>query len=215
MSRYWVGKMPRQIARAFLVPILLLGSTTSCATIARAPTPPPADVPTDLGPSSTPEGPLALAATQLPTSSSESWRTYSSTQYGFSISYPSHLEIINNESNASLDIGEQIHVWVADVDPLDCRGGCPFLEALVESTDPATVAGLHATRVAGYFGVEGGSTPQRFVGYILQRDGRYYSFVLSALGRHPTSYDVYSIWPLKEDDIALFEQVLGTIKFTD
>jgi hypothetical protein len=108
-------------------------------------------------------------------------------------------------------IGEQIHVWIADVDPLDCRGDCLF----VETSNPATVAGLDATRVAGYMGAIGGSIPQRYLRYVLRHDDRYYVFTLFALGSHASSNDFYTIWPLEEDDVTLFEQVLETLRFTN
>jgi len=177
--------MHRSISPAFIILILLFVSATGCATITPAP-----------------------AVTSSP---SDEWKTYTSSEYGFSISYPAYLEIIPAENNASLYIGEQIHVWISDVNPLECRGDCP----LVERSEPATVAGLAATKVTGYIGSIGGNIPQRYTRYILQQDGRYYIFTLYALSFKATSNDPARIWPLSENDVALFEQVLETFKFTN
>ena len=152
---------------------------------------------------------LAPLATPAPASPSDGQRTYSDPEYGFSISYPAHLDIDVSERVPSLFLGEQIHVAITDVDPLKCRGDC----LLVESTNPATVAGLDAIRVEGYMGAIGGEIPQRYLQYILKHDNRYYVFTLFALGFHASSNDFYTIWPLEEDDVTLFEQVLETLRF--
>jgi hypothetical protein len=141
-------------------------------------------------------------------SPAEGWKTYSNPDYGYSISYPASLEITAAENDTSLFIGEQIHVLVSSADPLECRGDCP----VVEGTEPAAIAGLAATKVTGYIGSIGGNVPQRYITYILPRDGRYYVFTLYALGFKAVSNDPSTIWPLKESDVALFEQVLDTFK---
>ena len=78
-----------------------------------------------------------------------------------------------------------------------------------------TVAGLDATRVEGYKGAIGGEIPQRYLQYILKHDNRYYSFTLSALRRDANHECCSVIWPLKENDIALFEQLLRTLSFNN
>jgi hypothetical protein len=152
---------------------------------------------------------LAPFATPAPASPSEGQRTYFDPEYGFSITYPAHLDILVSESVPSLYLGEQIHVAIGDVNPLDCRGDCP----LVESINPATVAGLDATRVEGYKGAIGGEIPQRYLQYILKHDNRYYSFTLWALRRDAKNECCSIIWPLNDNDIALFEQLLNTLTF--
>jgi hypothetical protein len=143
---------------------------------------------------------------------SEEWKTYSDSEYDFLISYPAYFEITPGENNTSLYIGEQISIWISDVNPLECRGDCP----LVESTAPVTVANIDAIKVEGYIGAIGGNIPQRYMSYILQRDNRYYNLTLYAISRFDfNNYDPYTIWPLKENDIALFDQILETFKFTN
>jgi hypothetical protein len=145
------------------------------------------------------------------TATSENWKTYSNPEYGFSIDYPSELEVTSRQDNKSLYIGEKINVWVSDINPLDCRGDCP----LVENTESTTLAGLQATKVTGYIGAIGGNIPQRYLRYILQRNNRYFIFTLYALSYKATMNDVATIRPLYESDIVLFEQVLKTFKIIE
>ncbi|MCA1900228.1 MAG: LuxR C-terminal-related transcriptional regulator, partial [Chloroflexi bacterium] len=143
--------------------------------------------------------PQIMSGAKAPT---EGWKTYSNSEYGFSINYPPHLEIIPEENTQTLYIGERIHVWISDVNPLDCRGDCPF----VENIEPATIAGVEAKQITGYIGAVGGGSPQRYVRYIMRQNNRYYTFTLHALSFHATGNDPYTIYPLNENDIVLFEQ---------
>jgi hypothetical protein len=203
--------MPRSVSPSFTIAILLIIGTASCTTIAPVPTATPTVVSTVVSSSPTPEPLLTPSAEPIPISSPETWTTYSSSDYSFSISLPTNLEIAPGANTPTLYVGDQIHVWISDTDPLQCRGDC----LLVESTGPATGAGLDATRVAGYMGAIGGSIPQRYLRYILRHDDRYYVFTLFALGRGAKNECCSTIWPLNENDIALFDQILGTLKFTN
>ncbi len=151
--------------------------------------------------------PMATPTPTIP--SPKKWKTYSNSEYSFSIDYPADFEITPGTNNTPLYIGEQIHIWMSDVDPLVCRGDCP----VVENTDSASVAGFEAIKAQGYIGSIGGNIPQRYISYILQRDGRYYKFTLYALSLHAKNECCSTIWPLQENDIELFEQILATLKF--
>lgn len=175
--------MNRSFPAALMILVLLLAGAGGCAPIPPAPT----------------------------AQQTETWKTYSSPEYGFSIRYPAALEIVPGENNASVNIGEQIQVRVSAADPLECRGDCPF----VESSEAVTVAGLAATKVSGYIGSIGGNVPQRFLTYIFQQDGRYYIFTLYALGLKATGDDPSTIWPLSDSDVALFDRILATLRFTN
>lgn len=155
--------------------------------------------------------PLQFTPTPAPTTSTDGWKTYSNSEYGFSINYPSQFEIVPAENTPTLYIGEQIHVWISDVNPLDCAGDCPF----VENIEATTISGIKAMKITGYIGAVGGGVPQRYMRYIFQRNNRYYIFTLYALSFHATGNDPAAIYLLNENDIALFEQVLETFKFTN
>jgi hypothetical protein len=114
-----------------------------------------------------------------------------------------------SENVPSLYLGENIQVVIYDFDPLDCRGDCP----LVESINPATIAGLDATKVEGYIGAIGGEIPQRYLRYILKHNNRYYTFTLWALDRAAKNECCSVIYPLDENDVVLFEQILDTLTF--
>jgi hypothetical protein len=179
-----------------MIPLLLFVSFTGCATISPVPTTP------------TPE---AQSTSTITVSPSEEWKTYTNPEYGFSINYPAYLEINPGVTNDSLYIGEKIQVWISDINPLECRGDCP----LVENTELVTVAGLDATKVTGYIGAIGGNIPQRYIRYILPRNNQYYLLTLYALSFRAAGNDPATIWPISENDSALFEQVVGTFRFTN
>ena len=162
-------------------------------------------------PSLTPTSSLGPLATPAPASPSDGQSTYSDPEYGFSISYPAHLEIHRSDNTPTLYIGEQVHLWISDANPLECRGDCP----VVESSNPTTIAGLDATRVEGYIGAIGGEIPQRYLRYILKHDRLYYVFTLWALDRDTKNECCSVIYPLDENDIELFEQTLDTLTFTN
>ena len=196
----------RSVSPSFIILILLFVSSTSCVTITPASMTQPTSLPTVINSSPTSEAQLTSTVTSSP---SHKWKTYSNSKYGFSLNYPTYLEIKLSENDNSLYIGEQIYVWISDINPLECRGDCP----LVENTEPATVAGLEATKVTGYIGAVGGIIPQRYLQYILKHDNRYYSFTLWALRRDAKNECCSVIWPLNDNDIALFEQLLNTLTF--
>jgi|PlaIllAssembly_1097288.scaffolds.fasta_scaffold45549_3 hypothetical protein len=198
----------RSVSPSSIVLILFFVSSTSCATITPASITQPTSDPAVINSSPTSEAQLTSKATSSP---SLEWKTYTNSKYGFSINFPAYLEINLGENDNSLYIGEQIYVWISDINPLECRGDCP----LVENTEPASVAGLEATKVTGYIGAVGGMIPQRYLQYILKHDNRYYSFTLSALRRDANHECCSVIWPLKENDIALFEQLLRTLSFNN
>lgn len=148
---------------------------------------------------------------------SERWQTYSDPEYDFSISYPRDLEITEKGSSGpcgtSLHVGDQVCVRITDDDPL--HGRRPSAFGVVESTDSIIVAGLEAIQVTGYIGSIGGYVPQRYTAYVIERNGLYYDFMLYALSFHSKIDDISVIWPLKADDIALFEQIVRTLEFAD
>lgn len=160
----------------------------------------------------TPRSSLAPLATPAPASPSDGTKTYSDPEYGFSLSYPAQLDIGVVDRAPFLYLGEQIHVAISDGNPLECRGDwCP----VVESSNPTTIAGLDARKVEGYKGAIGGEIPQRYLRYIVEHDNLYYSFTLWALGRHAQNKCCSVIYPLDENDVALFEQILDTVAFTN
>ena len=204
--------MTRPTLLSYIVLILVLVGTASCATIASVPSTPSVSIPTFSGSSPTSKPtPFPLAT---PTYSQDGWKTYSNQEYNFSISYPDYLEITQYENPGSprmnVSIGELIYIWSGDFNPLDYRGDC----SPVETTEAVTIAGIESTKVTGYIGAME-ATPQRYLKYIMRQGSRYYSFTLYALGFSSKKECCAIVWPLQEEDIALFEQINATVKFTD
>jgi hypothetical protein len=108
-------------------------------------------------------------------------------------------------------LGKQIQISISEADPLECRGDCP----VIEETESVTLGGQAATKVSGYIGAVGGSIPQQYVSYIVQREGQYYRFVVYALSSEDTSdaQDMTTIHPLQAEDLELFEKIMSTLTF--
>jgi hypothetical protein len=139
------------------------------------------------------------------------WQTYTNERLGFSISHPTEFNVRVDEDKPDHGrIGDQIFFDVSDLHPRDCRGPCPVLETLEE----VTVAGQAATKITGYIGAIGGNIPQNFLMYIFERENRYYSFSLYALGDYEPTDD-WSTQPLRLEDVALFQQIMATMRFHD
>ena len=152
-------------------------------------------------------------STLPPTSTSDNWLTYSSSEYGFSIRYPSDLEITPSDKSASLYIGKKMQIRIGDVDPLECQGDCP----VIENTESVTIAGTAVTRVTGYIGSIGGNNPQHYMSIIFPHNSLYYTFTLYALEFDASLINPppSTIAPLVESDIILFEQMVDTVSFSN
>ncbi len=145
----------------------------------------------------------------------EGWTSYASDQYGFTFDHPADLEVVlrefDNPPLARFAVGDQIEIRINEFDPLACRGDCP----VVEKTLQAEINGLPATRIEGYIGAIGGNIPQQYVTYFLPRGERFFAITLYALGFGGQSDDLATIRPLNEDDVAMFEELLATVSFTN
>ncbi len=157
---------------------------------------------------------LACTLTGAPATSTPAagpnWSTYTNTTHGFSIDHPPEFQVPASDDPETFGrIGEQIFYNISDVNPADCRFYCQ----VIEDTSTVEVAGQTATRLSGYIGAIGGNIPQQYVTYVIPRAGRYYSFTLYALpsSATPSSNDIV---PLDEADVALFEQMLATLTFS-
>ena len=96
-------------------------------------------------------------------------------------------------------VGDKIQIRTSSADPLVCQGECP----MIESTEPATIAGRDAHLVHGYIGSMAAIVPQHFMLYLIRSGSTYISLVLYAESRHATAADPGVILPLHEADIAV------------
>jgi hypothetical protein len=154
--------------------------------------------------------PPATATVAGPTPTAD-WPLYTNEAQGFSIRYPPDLQAPPADYAEPFGtIGDQIVFNISDLDPLDCQGDCPFVE------DVATVeiAGLPATRIEGYIGSIGGNVPQDYLTYVIERGTRYYNFTLYA-GAAPDADPTADPAPLAAEDVAVFEQMLATLQFSE
>lgn len=139
------------------------------------------------------------------------WPTYTNEAFGFAIDHPPDFEVPGaGHAEPFGNLGEQITFSIGEVSPEDCRGDCP----VIESSEAVQVAGQPATKLAGYIGSIGGNIPQQYQTYVFEREGRFYSFTLYALERSET-VEGTDIQPLAAEDVALFEQMLATLRFVE
>lgn len=202
--------MSRSILVSYIILTILAVSTISCATSVPEPTAQPTSTSVMISSSPTPDTPATPTTTLQP---SNEWKTYTNSEYGFSINHPADFEITHIENSTSLYIGKQIFVSVRDSNPADCRGDCP----VIESTKTVTVAGLDATKVMGYIGAIGGNNPQQYLSFIIFNNNLYHVFTLYALdfdaplmNPPPDAGD-----PLNESHVILFEKIMETLSFTE
>jgi hypothetical protein len=149
--------------------------------------------------------------TETPPTPTPAWATYTNEALGFSISHPPEFQVPDPASTEPFGtLGEQIVFNVSDTSPLDCAGDCPVIEA----SEPAEIAGYGATKLTGYIGAIGGNIPQQYQTYVFGQAGRFYSFTLYALERSetPAGDDIHL---LQAEDVALFEEMLATLRFTE
>jgi hypothetical protein len=85
----------------------------------------------------------------------------------------------------------------------------------VDQITDVSIDGQPAKRVVGhYVGAVGDMGLQQYLGYIIQKDNAYYGFRLVAVDALGVPASMMTeTQPLREDDIALFEQMMATLKF--
>lgn len=138
-----------------------------------------------------------------------SWKTYTNSQYGYSLNVPEFLSI-EIRSDEYVKIGDKIAVVVWNIDPTLPLGDKPIVET---STDVQLSSEYSAKLLAGYLGVVGGFIPQQYRSYIIERNGLYFVITLYAVGLYDATEedDLAQIGPLNPDDIPLFERIVKTM----
>ncbi|MGQ0600427.1 MAG: TolB family protein [Anaerolineales bacterium] len=146
------------------------------------------------------------------TAPSGNTQTYRNDAFGFELQIPAGWPVTLLADDGSFGyLGENISFTVSPLDPLECRGDCP----VVNSTEPEIgIGNLTATRIRGYYGAVGGNIPHEYLAYLFQREGRFYTFTLHAVGRNETSGQADVIVPLPAEAAPPFDQILGTLQFT-
>ena len=140
----------------------------------------------------------------------DNWKIYTNTKYSFSIKHPKEWKEPANQDYGF--IGKRVYFSVYKTPTEGAHGDGP----VEKSFEKVTIATLPATRSAGYVGEIGGNIPQNYVEYTFQKNGYTYMFTLYALDNDTDIVsDGQKIWPLKDADVKLFEQIISTFKFTN
>ncbi|MDY6877101.1 MAG: hypothetical protein SWK90_12995 [Chloroflexota bacterium] len=153
----------------------------------------------------------------MPTTT-DTWVTYTNNIHHFSLQHPPEFDVSTGDpgdprgfigDKIVFSVGESNPYWVGCLS--EALGDCPVME-VVETT---LIAEQEATRIRGYVGAVGGNIPQQYITYVILRDRVYYTFTLHALSRDSAGQTGEIIWPLGEEDIAVFEQIMGTLQFLE
>ncbi|UCH59167.1 MAG: hypothetical protein JSV61_13235 [Anaerolineales bacterium] len=156
--------------------------------------------------------PIAVTATFLPNTptsiaQTSSQSTYTNSQYGYSLNYPSSYNVIA-VSDEHVEIGDKIVINVWSVDPTSPWGDDP----IIESTSDIQVSGYPAKLLTGYIGAVGGYVPQQYRKIIVERGGLYFIVTLYALGLHATEGDISQIAQLIPEDVSNFNAMVTTLQ---
>ena len=165
---------------------------------------PPTLMPSLLPPTATPEP----TATAIPTS----WEVYTNEKWGFSLEHPTVWGVSENDMGSGF-IGRQVFWWAGSYDPMKQHGDNPA----VDQTAQVVIYGQSATRILGhYLGAIGDMGYQQYLKYVVQRGEVFYTFTLYAVNALGIPQEMMiDILPISESDIALFEQMMATMKFKD
>jgi hypothetical protein len=151
--------------------------------------------------------PTAAAATPV---TGGSLATYTNPTYGYSIDYPATLTL-QADHDEFVWLDKQIAILVSSFNPEEARGGGP----VIEFVNDTTIGEHSARRLTGYIGAVGGSTPQRYESIVVSRNGSFYVFTVYELKNDvslPADRELGEIPQAARD---LFEQVLGSVRFTN
>ena len=159
--------------------------------------------------------PLSMPTVEPTYHSPAAWITYTNTYHHFSIDLPPEYLVPREDSSSpSGYLGERILYLIGLQDPLTCRGDCP----VVTRTDTnLSIGRQEAIRIEGYIGSIGGNIPQEYVSYVIHRNDSYYTFTLHALTVSEEVYiqDLSIIYPMKAENVVLFEQIMATLQFDE
>ena len=87
----------------------------------------------------------------------------------------------------------------------------------MDQISEANIDGQQAKRVLGHYsGAYGGMGKQQYLRYVIQKGDLFYMFCLYALDAQGVPSNMMDeTLALRESDIALFEQMISTLKFKD
>lgn len=197
-----------------LLLVFVTVSTSGCAfNSAQPPKPIPAtSLPIPESTTTATSLPMPDSTTTATSTLPPAWEVYTNEKWGFLLEHPT-VWVISDTDSASGFIGQQVFWWVGNYDPMKQKGDMPGVGEIAE----ANIDGQQAKRILGhYLGAMGGMGEQQYLRYIVQKGDLFYMFCLYAVdARGMPSDRMNEKLPLRESDIALFEQMIATLKFKD
>lgn len=170
----------------------------------------------NLNPQASADPTIAPAFAPLPTDATTptaeiTFNTYSNTAYSYSLQYPTNLTIEGDQNSPFVWLGNRIWVMVNDTNPETPMGDAP----VIENAQDVMIGANNARRLSGYIGAVGGNTPQRYESFVIQNDGRYYQFIAYELPRGEMQAADRTMNPVPADVVALLEQIVASLRFTN
>jgi hypothetical protein len=135
--------------------------------------------------------------------------TYTNTAYGYSIQYPSGLELEGAADSQYIWLDQQIYVYVSENNPEDARGDGP----VIEITHDAMLGQNTARYLNGYIGAVGGNTPQRYESFVIKHNNLYYQFTAYELKRSDVQPVDRTMSAVPAEVAALLMQIVTSLRF--
>lgn len=156
----------------------------------------------------------AASTTAVPTTmvqpTSPALTTYTNTAFGYSIDYPKELRMSASADQALVWIDQQISVVVSPFSPEAARGDGP----VIQSAADIQVGAYPARRLVGGIGAVGGNTPQHIQMVVIPHSNQYVVFTVYELRNDVALPMDRVLGDIPADKLALFEQVVASVRFT-
>ena len=156
----------------------------------------------------TPAAPPTVTLPPAPTS--PPLDTYTNNAFSYTLQYPTGLSLEANDDESFVWLDRQIYISVSPINPEEMQGDGPVIES-AEDTSIGEYSGRHLT---GFIGSIGGNTPQSYESVAIPHNGLYYLITVYELKNDAPLDDTHQPGDIPTQAQMLFEQVLGSLRFT-
>ncbi len=154
---------------------------------------------------------VATVPTDVATPTSEvALTTYTNSAYGYSVQYPSGLELEGASDSQYIWLDRQIYIYASEFNPEEPRGDAP----VIDNAQDTMIGQNTARHLSGYIGAVGGGTPQRYESFVIKHNNQYYQFIAYELKRDDVQPIDRTMNPVPPPVVALLTQVVTSLRFT-
>ncbi|MDD2822705.1 MAG: hypothetical protein PHQ59_01355 [Candidatus Daviesbacteria bacterium] len=144
------------------------------------------------------------------------WKTYTNTEYGYSIKYPENISLeemgvdVKGKLVKWIWIDKQIQISVTKANSSECKVDCPIISKI----ESVKIDNTEGKKQSGYISQIGGRIPQSFQQVIIPHNGSYFNISLYELKNDSIKSSERKAGTITEAEIKLFNQILSTFEFT-